>query len=246
MPNNFGSNIGMNQFENRIKQIQAIVENLPEEILEAAVNFPRDLKDGQIVAIVKHESDSEVRYGRVSFDATGAMVVAKLWLDAMGVPHETGDTLSWHNKEVIPVAIWHAHRDEHPMASSDDYEYFIDKDRVIGPITSSYPRDEGWKIGKKGKTMKLSEMSIKYMTRNSGKLRDKPPNAEKAWSLRLGRGMVFKNVWKHVSTFFTTPRDELTWLKFRHRALAVANRFADRDHMCLICKQGAESMLHLQ
>ena len=93
--------------------------------------------------------------------------------------------------------------------------------------------------------MKLSEMSIKYMTRNSGKLRDKPPNAEKAWSLRLGRGMVFKNVWKHVSTFFTTPRDELTWLKLRHRALAVANRFADRDHTCLICKQGAESMLHL-
>ena len=37
--------------------------------------------------------------------------------------------------------------------------------------------------------MKLSEMSIKYMTRNSGKLRDKPPNAEKAWSLRLGRGI---------------------------------------------------------
>ena len=88
-------------------------------------------------------------------------------------------------------------------------------------------------------------MTIKHMTRNAGKLRDKPPNAQKAWEARLERGIVWKCVWKHLSSYFTTPRDELTWVKLRHRALAVANRFADKDHTCLVCRHGAESMLHL-
>ena len=241
----FGSNIGMNQIDARVGQIQAIIENMPTEVIEASRQFPGDLKDGQVVALARNESDEQVDYGRVSFDATGAMVISKLWLDAMGVPHETGDTMPWQNREVIPVAIWHAHKDAHPMAASDDYEYFVDKDRIIGPITSSYPRDEGWKLGPKGKAMKLSEMTIKHMTRNAGKLRDKPPNAQKAWEARLERGIVWKCVWKHLSSYFTTPRDELTWVKLRHRALAVANRFADKDHTCLVCRHGAESMLHL-
>ena len=104
----FGSNIGFNQITRRIAQIRAVVENLPEEVLDAATQFPGDLKDGQIVSVIKNESDESAQYGRVSIDAQGAMTVYELWLDAMGVPHETGKELPWLASEVVPVAIWHA------------------------------------------------------------------------------------------------------------------------------------------
>ena len=87
-------------------------------------------------------------------------------------------------------------------------------------------------------------MTIKQMTRKTGGLRDAPPNCQRAWNKRLRTKIPWKLVWRAVSTYFTTHRDELTWIKLTHRALATANRF-DPGAMCLCCRAVPESMLHL-
>ena len=61
--------------------------------------------------------------------------------------------------------------------------------------------------------------------------------------MQLAEKLPWKKIWRSVSTFFTTHRDELTWLKLRHRALMVANK-GQGDRRCLLCNE-EESMLHL-
>ena len=108
-------------------------------------------------------------------------------------------------------------------------------------------RDEGWKLN--GNETTLGAITIKKMTRLTGGLRDAPPNCQKAWGIRLKkylrrRRLPWKLIWRSISTYFTTHRDELTWLKLTHRALPVANRF-DPHAVCYACKTEPESMLHL-
>ena len=50
---------------------------------------------------------------------------------------------------------------------------------------------------------------------------------------------------KYQSSYFTTARDTITWMKLRQRALAVANKFRGSDDTCLGCESEAESQLHL-
>ena len=73
----------------------------------------------------------------------------------------------------------------------------------------------------------------------------KPPPAIQAWTQRLGN-VKWEKVWR-LRSFFTTPRDQATWLKLIHRNLFVANRDPDAvDQTCKARDCGHdESMLHL-
>lgn len=72
-----------------------------------------------------------------------------------------------------------------------------------------------------------------------------PLPSQDAWNRRIGR-VKWKKVWR-IRSFFTTPRDQKTWLKLIHRNLYVANR--DQNLANRTCRaQGChvdESMLHL-
>ena len=121
-------------------------------------------------------------------------------------------------------------------------DFYQEIPRLIGPRNYSFPKDQDWILH--NTPLSLGAMTIKQMTRRTGGLRDAPPNCQKAWNKRLGVKIPWKKVWRSVSTFFTTHRDELTWLKLTHRALAVANRF-EPGVSCLACNTAPESMLHL-
>ena len=71
------------------------------------------------------------------------------------------------------------------------------------------------------------------------------PHPKRPVQRRIGR-VKWKKVWK-IRSFFTTPRDQATWLKLLHRNLYVANRdpsLANSTCSAAGCRED-ESMLHL-
>ena len=115
--------------------------------------------------------------------------------------------------------------------------------RWIGPETVAYPGNLKWKIGKE--VEEVGALSIKRLTQARTDMKMKPPPSQKAWERRLGR-VNWKKVWR-MRAFFTTPRDQATWLKLIHRNLYVANR--DPSLASSVCNargcRANESMLHL-
>ena len=115
--------------------------------------------------------------------------------------------------------------------------------RWIGPETVAYPGNLTWKIGREVEEM--GALSIKKLTQARADLKMRPPPSQKAWERRLGR-VKWRKVWK-IRSFFTTPRDQATWLKLIHRNLYVANK--DPSLASSVCSasgcQANESMLHL-
>ena len=161
----------------------------------------------------------------------------------MGVPQDTGVEAHYTQEITIEkVCYWTKVIEEHDMSADDAKEFYQELPRLIGPKNYSFPKDHEWLLN--GTPLTLGAMTIKQMTRKTGGLREAPPNCQKAWNIRLKVKIPWKPIWRSVSTYFTTHRDELTWIKLTHRALAVANRF-DPGEKCLCCQSAPESMLHL-
>jgi len=53
------------------------------------------------------------------------MTIEEVFLDDQRVPHLKGGNIPWLHAEVVPVVWWRAAKEEHPMAASDDWEYYI-------------------------------------------------------------------------------------------------------------------------
>ena len=96
-----------------------------------------------------------------------------------------------------------------------------DDARWISPETVAFPGASIWLL--EGKEMKMSEMSIKVLTKTRTWARMVPPAAEAAWEARLAGEIPWKRIWK-IKPSCASPRDEVTWLKVQHRNLWVANR----------------------
>lgn len=89
-------------------------------------------------------------------------------------------------------------------------------------------------------------MSIKLMTRATTMTRWKPPAAEKKWENIFNMQINWSHIWG-LSSPYTTPRDETTWLKLMHRTLWVAkydSEVADKSCKHKNCNC-IESMRHL-
>ena len=98
----------------------------------------------------------------------------KLWQDDMAVLQETGHTFTPTNDyNMEKTTFITAVKEAHEMQSTDAEEYYKEIPRIIGPITTSYPLDQGWIIHKTKCT--FGGININKMTKRSGKIRDAPP-----------------------------------------------------------------------
>ena len=123
-------------------------------------------------------------------------------------------------------------------------EKYTDTDkRWFGPVTTAFPANVIWEIS--GEEDKLGGMTIKKLTRSRAFAKSKPPPGILAWENRIG-GVKREKVFR-LKSFYTTPRDQATWMKLIHRNLFVASR--DPTAQDQTCKARGctvdESMLHL-
>ena len=106
------------------------------------------------------------------------------------------------------------------------------------------------KVGSPPKPMKLSDLTIKLLTKifTSLFLKSGFPNCAKAWRSHFPRGVItsFKKIFKSFGTKLSDATEERQWRKFVHRATNVRNRDPKlADHTCRLCRRAEESMLHL-
>ena len=163
-------------------------------------------------------------------------------IDTVGKSHEYSRIHTNQGYYAVPAAMWkHEPEDNHrhnPTETDIDH-------RVMGPYDRSFPYGIEWQVG--NKKYKVDEMSIKLLTRAVTYAKMKPPASQAAWedATRLASAQPWNKIWK-IKSFFTTPRDEVTWLKLMHRNLWVANRDPAYDSKCRApgCTHD-ESMMHL-
>ena len=166
-------------------------------------------------------------------------------IDTVGKPHVYSNTKQSGSYTVIPAATWVRTREVHAGGTSSEMKDVSDS-KWMGPQDRSFPWKVVWEIG--GEKLTADNMTIKLLTRAITYARMKPPACQEAWEdpTRLGPNLPFQKIWK-IKSFFTTPRDEVTWLKLMHRNLWVANRDkAVTDPKCGAtgCNE-VESMIHL-
>lgn len=170
----------------------------------------------------------------------GDGTIEEVWIDGVGKHHRTGVVRRIGRSPVIKACMWRHIKEWQPEWGQQEVE--MDQ-RWIGPETTAFPGKLKWKIG--GEVEEIGALSIKKITQARTDRRMKPPQAQDAWNSRIGR-VKWKKVWR-IRSFFTTPRDQSTWLKLAHRNLYVANRdsnLADRTCRAHRCNAD-ESMLHL-
>ena len=86
-----------------------------------------------------------------------------------------------------------------------------------------------------GEEVKLNEMTVHKLTKIFKMRKFKPPHStEKVWRDKLGyseESWDFEGTWG-IRSFFTTPRDEITWLKVQHRNLYTASLDKESSGNC--------------
>ena len=185
-------------------------------------------------------------------------------LDKHGRPHLTGSaTAPTHDEDVLPTEAWN----DEPTIPGTEYgsphlneiyeRVHAKPHAIIGPIVTAYPRNVGWHPEAKPKTagpfrrpLKLSDLSIKYLTRlfTDKAIGTAFPNCAKNWRSRMRplRITSFKKIFKSFGTRLSDATEERQWRKFVHRATNVHNRNPSApNHQCRLCSQEEESMMHL-
>ena len=208
------------------RRMAELVSQLPDEVVRAVQQQAGDRptpKSGAIVALVRPgvQNHSEEIYARVS--ARGA---TRVRLDAYGIPHDTGTLNRDTGLEMREVEMWGTKSGA----------------RVRGPSEAVFPKLEGWKLD--GQKVKLHTLKVSRVTAALTLRKFVPPASEDAWNQRRGKELRWKEGWK-LTSFFATPRDQVTWLKFQHRTLyTVGHDTKAADGDCRACNS-RESQLHL-
>eukprot|EP00966_Prymnesium_polylepis_P126311 2921239-Prymnesium_polylepis.1 len=131
-----------------------------------------------------------------------------VWIDQVGEHHVTGKTTrKRQNDEFVRAQMWF-HLKEWQKEWGDEEEE-IDE-RWVGPRTTSHPNNVRWCIHEEKEF--LGGLTIKTLTRAQSDKKFKPPPSKEAWRRRRMRGIDYDRVWR-IRSFFTTPRDQVTWLK---------------------------------
>jgi len=202
------------------------LKQIPQEItdqLKIQYNEPTpDLETDDMVCLIEDGNfDGEhLQHGTILKNGR----IEEHWIDALGIPHATGQIIDPTGLLVLPVTVW-------PVKNTI---------RVIGPTRTTYPRIHGWKID--GKNVKLSDLNIKNTRRHLILRKFKRPPSETSWEVKTGALLALSHSWK-LKSFFTTPRDRTTWLKFRHRNLFTTGHMQDSSG-CTAC--GAhDNQLHI-
>ena len=104
------------------------------------------------------------------------------------------------------------------MSQEPEYEPY---ERWTGPITTAFPSNTTWKL--KTESHYLGSYTVQKLTQLRTHHKMKAPPSQQAREARLGIHIKWQKVWR-LKCHYTTPKDEVTWLKLIHRNLYVANR----------------------
>ena len=208
------------------RRLVELVAQLPDEVVQAVQRQAGDRpapKDGSVVALVR----PGVQDQRAEMYAIeGARGLTRVKLDAYGVPHDTGVLNRDSTLEVKEVSMWSTKSGS----------------RVRGPSEAVFPKMEGWVLD--GQKTKLNALKVSRVTAALTLRKFVPPASEAAWNERRGTELRWRDCWK-LTSFFATPRDQVTWLKFQHRTLyTVGHDKTASDGACRACEE-KETQLHL-
>jgi hypothetical protein len=212
------------------KGLRRVLAQVPQEALREMRKDP--YRPNRNFAYIVKEGEEE----RPCFLTDRVGIAEEVWVDMVAVGHFTGRKIRVRAQDLVRAAHWGTEEE------GESLEGF----RWAGPTSASYPCLVKWKIGTLEATM--PEMTIKTMTQGRTHSLMKEPPSIAAWKRRIGYTLtrMFR-----VKCFYTTPRDEATWLKVMHRNLWVANRDpslpsarCNAQHGHARCRAD-ESILHL-
>ncbi|MCP4500470.1 MAG: hypothetical protein GY822_10970, partial [Deltaproteobacteria bacterium] len=123
------------------------LDNIRHQTRNLLTHTTTTLPNDGWVAIVPSDQ-SEIRYARKTTSAGNAPTYMLLWLDQSQRPHETGQrTTPRVNDTITTVETW---LDASSDSEEDDDESTLPIDikvpAIMGPSTSTYPRDIGWHL----------------------------------------------------------------------------------------------------
>ena len=162
-----------------------------------------------------------------------------VWIDTVGVGHATSKRTKRKNTDMIVEAVMWTHKKEREVTWGPATDEPPDE-RWAGPITTCFPSNMEFKVG--DVMDKIGSITIKSMTRDMTYPLMKPPPAQAVWDSKMG-AVNWKKVWR-IKSFFTTPRDQATWLKLLHRNLYVNQRDPDTYGKCNAHGCGQEEICH--
>jgi hypothetical protein len=213
-----------NYISQKATQINRVLRKLPgwvrDELTKQEQYTP---EHNETVAFIKGE---DVQYAIYSKNSPPKHEI--LWIDAVGIAHPTGLTREFRKHKAYKITVY-----------GTDWDT-----RIVGPESTAFPHNIKWKIGTR--ELFTHELTIKVLTQARTHAKMKPPACEEAWNSHLGVTLPWKQIWK-IKGAYSTPRDEITWLKLIHRNLFVANNdktTQDKSCRCAGCNQ-PETMQHL-
>ena len=217
------------------KEVRDAMRQVPRAVIrQLRVPFFTEPVEGDKVYIIRGTRDIPAIYqGNDRYEI--------IWIDTVGIGHATGKRTKRKNTDTIVEAVMWTHKKEKEEIWGPETDEPPDE-RWAGPITTCFPSNMEFKIG--NDIDKIGSITIKSMTRDMTYPLMKPPPAQAVWEAKMG-AIKWKKVWR-IRSFFTTPRDQATWLKMLHRNLYVNQRDPDTDGKCNAhgCGQ-EESMSHL-
>jgi len=204
-------------------------------IYDLTKRMDRELVDGLLTNLAQPHSPRSYAYlTKEGKDNIPVKVTSRglevIWVDGLAIGHPTGKVRDQRDWELVEASMWREEKRE---------------PRWIGPKGASFPSNSEWMIG--DHVSSLGQMTIKVLTKSRVHAKAQPPPAQKVWEEKLGLNQLNWDKTWGIRSFFTTPRDEVTWLKIQHRNLWVASRdpkVADPTCNAPGCTQ-VESMLHL-
>ena len=193
----------------------AIIETIQQQANE--VYHP---KKGAIVMIIAPDLQDQGEGTYAKFDGTRYL---ELWLDAYGVPHETGTIVDPGPRRVVEVEVWNTKGTT----------------RIVGPA-EAVTRVRGWTMD--GEEVTLDTLRVSTITRALALRKFVAPVSEEAWKER-GVDVPWYATYK-LGSFYATPRDRVQWIKLWHRTLYTVGHRTDMDNKCRACSE-KENQLHL-
>jgi len=182
--------------DEREEEASNIYNHLPSDTanIARAPNTP-NMNNQEIIALSNLNNPSIITYARTHTKKGGPTTHTELWLDTNRDPHETGNPIDISQFDRTKgTSLWTTHKAPKGQNPEDEEEETEPSHQIMGPISSTFPRAEGWFIGKpalkqgtqtnpcdhNGTPYGLPDLTIHYITEASTKLQfDKHrPSAE--------------------------------------------------------------------
>ena len=108
---NLGRRVDNGFISRQAKKMESFVQKIPQEVIDALKGAPhvqqQHLKHDRVYALIDGEADEAPTYARYSY---GQNAFIEQWVDALGMPHNTGARVVIGNKKPYEVAWWQPYR----------------------------------------------------------------------------------------------------------------------------------------